>query len=110
DSMVVGEGQVLSQVKETLQTAQECGTAGTVVNALFQHAIAAGKRARTETEIGRGAVSISLAAVQLAKQIFPRLTGRTVLLLGAGETAEQTAKMLVSDGSRPKLLVCNRTR
>jgi glutamyl-tRNA reductase len=112
DSMVVGEGQVLAQVKDTLQAAQDSGTAGTAVHMLFQHAIAAGKRARTETEIGKGAVSISLAAVHLARQIFQRLDGRVILLVGAGETGEQTARMLLSGptgGEPPKLLVCNRT-
>lgn len=109
DSMVIGEGQVLAQVKDTLQEAQGASTSGTVIHALFQHAIACGKRARTETEIGRGAVSISLAAVQLARQIFQRLDNRVVLLVGAGETGEQTARMLLADGAAPKLLVCNRT-
>lgn len=110
DSMVVGEGQILAQVKEALQTAQEAGTSGTIVHTLFQHAIASGKRARTETGIGRGAVSISLAAVQLAKQIFQRLDGHVVLLVGAGETGEQTARMLLADGAAPRILVCNRTQ
>lgn len=109
DSMVVGEGQVLAQVREMLQLAQRAGTAGTVLQALLQGALAAGKRARTETEIGRGAVSISLAAVQLARQIFQRLDGRVVLLIGAGETGEQTARALLQDGAAPRLLVCNRT-
>ena len=109
DSMVVGEGQILGQVKETLQTAQEAGVAGTVVHTLFQHAIGSGKRARTETEIGRGAVSISFAAVQLAKQVFPRLAGHTVLLLGAGETGEQTARLLLAEQHPPALMICNRT-
>src|SRR5688572_17118106 len=109
DSMVVGEGQVLAQVKEALQAAQEAGSAGTIIHSLLQSAITAGKRARTETEIGRGAVSISLAAVQLAKHFFARLDGRVVLLIGAGETGEQTARMLLADGASPKILVCNRT-
>jgi len=109
DSMVVGEGQILAQVKETLQAAQDADTAGTTIHTLFQHVIASGKRARTETEIGRGAVSISLAAVQLAKQIFQRLSNHVVLLVGAGETGEQTAKMLLADGAAPQILVCNRT-
>jgi glutamyl-tRNA reductase len=109
DSMVMGEGQILGQVKESLQVSAEAHTAGTVVHALLQHAIAAGKRARTETEIGRGAVSVSLAAVQLARQIFETLNHRVVLLIGAGETAEQTARMLVADGAAPSILVCNRT-
>jgi glutamyl-tRNA reductase len=113
DSMVVGEGQILSQVKETLQTARDAGTAGSILHTLFQYAITLGKRARTETEIGKGAVSVSLAAVQLARQIFSRLDGREVLLIGAGEMGEQTAKMLLSahapSGEGPKLRVCNRT-
>ena len=85
------------------------GVAGTVIHTLFQHAISSGKRARTETEIGRGAVSISFAAVQLARQIFPRLGGHTVLLIGAGETGEQTARLLLAEAQPPKLLICNRT-
>lgn len=109
DSMVVGEGQVLAQVKDALQSAQDAGTSGTIIHSLFQSATAAGKRARTETEIGRGAVSISFAAVQLAKQLFARLDGRSVLLIGAGETGEQTARMLLADGASPKIVVCNRT-
>jgi len=110
DSMVVGEGQILGQVKEALQASQEAQTSGSVIHALFQQALACGKRARTETEIGRGAVSVSLAAVQLARQIFQRLNDRVVLLVGAGDTGEQTAKMLLADGAAPRMLVCNRTR
>jgi glutamyl-tRNA reductase len=109
DSMVVGEGQVLAQVKDALAQAQQAETSGAVLNALFQSAIACGKRARTETEIGRGAVSISFAAVQLARQLFPSLKGRTVLLLGAGETGEAAARALLADGGGPRLVVCNRT-
>lgn len=109
DSMVVGEGQILAQVKEALAAAQGAGTSGTILHNLFQNAIAAGKRARTDTEIGRGAVSISFAAVQLARQLFPRLNGRVVLLIGAGETGEATARALLADGASPKVLVCNRT-
>jgi len=110
DSMVVGEGQILGQVKEALQLSQDAGTSGTVVHRLFEEAIACGKRARTETEIGRGAVSVSLAAVQLARQILGRLKNHTVLLIGAGDTGETTAKMLLDDGAAPNLLVCNRTQ
>lgn len=110
DSMVMGEGQILGQVREALQNSQQAETSGTIIHALFQQAIACGKRARTETDIGRGAVSVSLAAVQLAKQIFERLTDRVVLLVGAGETGETTARMLLADGAAPRMLVCNRTR
>jgi glutamyl-tRNA reductase len=109
DSMVVGEAQILSQVKEALREGQVAGTTGPVAQALFDHALRTGKRARTETEINRGAVSISLAAVQLAKQIFGRLADRTVLLLGAGENSEQTARLLLNEGVAGGIVVCNRT-
>lgn len=109
DSMVMGEGQILAQVREMLNTAQQAGTTGSVLHTLCQRALETGKRARTETEIGRGAVSVSLAAVQLARRIFQRLDGRQILLLGAGETGEQTAKVLVQDGAETRMLVCNRT-
>jgi glutamyl-tRNA reductase len=109
DSMVVGEGQILAQVKEALAQAQAAETAGALIHALFQQALSAGKRARAETGIGRGAVSVSLAAVQLAKQIFGRLAGRTVLILGAGENSEQTARLLLNEGVSRSILVTNRT-
>jgi glutamyl-tRNA reductase len=109
DSMVVGEGQVLSQVKEALSLAQEAGTARGALQSLFRHAIEAGKRVRTETEIARGAVSISWAAIQLAQQIFGRRQARTALIVGAGETGEQTARLLLAQGISTRLLVCNRT-
>lgn len=109
DSMVVGEGQILSQVKDALSFAREAGTAGPVLQSLVRHAIEAGKRVRTETEITRGAVSISWAAIQLAGQIFGRRQARTALIVGAGETSEQTARVLMAQGIAPHLLVCNRT-
>jgi len=109
DSMVIGEAQILAQVKEALQGAQEAGTSGTLIHSLFQHAAMAGKRARSQTEISRGAVSISLAAVQLAKQIFGRLSGHSVLLFGAGENSEQTARLLLNEGVSRSIAVCNRT-
>lgn len=109
DSMVVGEGQILAQVRDALQCAQEAGTAGTLIHALCQHALRSGKRARTETEIGRGAVSISLAAVKLARQIFQPLKNRIVLLVGAGEMGKTTARLLLTEGDAPSLHVCNRT-
>jgi glutamyl-tRNA reductase len=110
DSMVLGEAQIQAQVKEGLQRAQESAAAGKVIDALFRAALTTGKRAREETEITRGAVSVSLAAVELARQIFGRLNGHTALVLGAGEMGEQTAKLLVDAGVDSRLLVCNRTR
>lgn len=109
DSMVVGEAQVLAQVKNALQEAQAAGSAGPVIHGVFEQALRAGKRARSETEINRGAVSISLAAVQLAKQIFGRLNDRSVVVMGAGENSEQTAKLLLNEGVSRRVLVCNRT-
>jgi glutamyl-tRNA reductase len=109
DSMVVGEGQILSQVKEALAHAQQAGTAGSVLQSLFRYAIESGKRVRTDTEIARGAVSISWAAVQLAQQIFGRQQPRTALIVGAGETGERTARLLLAQGIASRLLVCNRT-
>src|SRR5438309_4207755 len=105
DSMVVGESQVLSQVKEALAQAQEAGTAGALLQALLRFAIESGKRVRTDTEIARGAVSISWAAVQLARQIFGRQQPRTALIVGAGETGERTARLLLSQGVASRLLV-----
>jgi glutamyl-tRNA reductase len=109
DSMVVGESQVLSQVKDALAHAQAAGTAGSVLQSLLRHAIESGKRVRTDTEIARGAVSISWAAVQLAQQIFGRQQPRTALIVGAGDTGERTARLLLAQGVASRLLVCNRT-
>ena len=109
DSMVVGESQILAQVKDAHQQSVAVASCGRTLHALFEHALAAGKRARSETEISRGAVSISLAAVRLARQIFGQLSGQKVLLIGAGETGEHTARALVQDGVRPQIMVSNRT-
>jgi glutamyl-tRNA reductase len=109
DSMILGEAQIQAQVKEALLRSQEAGTAGKVIDALFRAALSTGKRAREETEITRGAVSVSLAAVELARQIFGRLHGHTALVLGAGETGEQTARLLIDAGIDSRVLVCNRT-
>lgn len=109
DSMILGEAQIQAQVKEALTRAQEVGTAGKTVDALFRAALSTGKRAREETEITRGAVSVSLAAVELARQIFGRLRDHRALVLGAGETGEQTARLLVDAGVDSRVRVCNRT-
>ena len=85
DSMVVGESQILGQVKEAYDASREAGGAGTILNRLFTKAFSVGKRIRSETTIATGAVSISYAAVELAKKIFNTLEGKTVAIVGAGE-------------------------
>jgi len=108
DSMVVGEGQILGQVREASRLAAEESTAGPVLRRMFDQAVVCGRRVRTETEIARGAVSVSHMAVDLARQIFGRLDGQTVLLLGAGETAELTARQMAKYGAA-LIMVANRT-
>ncbi len=108
DSMVIGEAQILGQVKTAYNAAFEAEATSTVMNRLFRHGFLAGKRVRTETEIGESAVSISYAAVELAKKVFESLTGRTVMLIGAGEMIELTATHLLSNGVS-NVIVTNRT-
>lgn len=98
DSMLLGETQILGQVRTAYQLAQKHNATDKVINTLFKHAITVGKRARSETGIDQHAVSISYAAVELAKQIFHDLTGRSVLVIGAGKMSELTAKHLVANG------------
>ncbi len=108
DSMVVGEAQVLGQVKNSYSHAFEAGVTNVVFNRLFRDALKVGKKVRTETDIGESAVSISYAAVELAKKVFEDLEGRTVMVLGAGEMSELTAMHLVESGAK-SVLVSNRT-
>jgi glutamyl-tRNA reductase len=108
DSMVVGEPQVLGQVRRAYSLAVEAGTAGRVLNRLVHHALRVAKRVRTETGIAASAVSISYMAVELGRKIFGSLAGRTVLLVGAGEMAELSARHLVSAGAS-RVMVANRT-
>jgi glutamyl-tRNA reductase len=108
DSMVLGDVQVLTQVKDGFNLAVELGTTGVFMNRLFQLAFRVGKRTRTETEIGNGAVSISYAAVELAERIFDSLHKKTAFIIGAGETAELTATHL-NGKNIGKLLITNRT-
>ncbi|HET6385933.1 MAG TPA: glutamyl-tRNA reductase [Armatimonadota bacterium] len=110
DSMVLGEHQVLKQVKDAADQAVEAHTSGPVLGALFRQAVTAGRRARSETAISRGAVSISHAAVELARQIFGQLAGCRALVLGAGEMGEITLKLLRSAGMRTSIMISNRTR
>lgn len=108
DSMVIGEAQILGQVKEAYDHALNHCATGKIFNKLFRQSFEVGKRVRTETEIGENAVSISYAAIELAKKVFDTLEGRTILVLGAGKMSELTAKHLVSNGVK-SVLVANRT-
>lgn len=108
DSMVVGEAQILHQVKEAYSHSFEHKACGQAFNKLFRQSFEVGKRVRTETEIGENAVSVSYAAVELARKVFDSLEGRCVLVLGAGKMSELTARHLVSQGVA-KVLVANRT-
>jgi glutamyl-tRNA reductase len=108
DSMVVGEPQVLGQVRRAYSLAVEAGTAGKVLHRLVHRALHVAKRVRTETGIAASAVSISYTAVELGKKIFGSLKGTTVLLVGAGEMAELAAQHLTGAGAS-RLLVANRT-
>ena len=108
DSLVVGEPQILGQVKEAYTTASEIGCTGSLLNKLFHCSFAAGKRVRSETELGEGAVSISYAAVALARKIFGSLADHNVLLVGAGEMSELTAVHLKAQ-QVSRIVVINRT-
>lgn len=108
DSMVVGEPQVLGQVRRAYSIALEAGTAGRILNRLVHHAFRVAKRVRSETGIGANAVSISYMAVELGKKIFNTLAGHTALLIGAGEMAEISARHLVNAGVS-RVLIANRT-
>ncbi len=109
DSMVVGEPQILGQVKEAFSVARASGTVGAHLEHLLQSAFAAAKRVRTETEIGSNSVSIASVAVELARKIFGSLNGRTVFLVGAGKMSELAARHLVQQGAGA-ILVTNRTQ
>ncbi len=104
ESMVIGEPQILGQVKEAYQAAEEAGTLGSALNALRNRSLAAAKRVRTETGIGRNAVSVSYVAVELARKIFGELKDKNVLLVGAGKMSELAAKHLVRSGGRATVL------
>lgn len=104
DSMVIGEPQILGQVKEAYELAEHAGALGSALNALRNRSLAAAKRARSETGIGQNAVSVSYVAVELARKIFGDLSGRYVLLVGAGKMSELAAKHLVRGGARATVL------
>jgi len=108
DSQIIGEHQILGQVREAYRLAVQARTAGFLLNKLLHWAFRAGKRVRTETDLDRGSVGIAPAAVELAGQIFESLHGKAVLLVGAGRTAECAARALLRGGAA-RLIVANRT-
>ncbi len=104
DSMVLGEPQIFGQVKRAYEAAEEAGALGSVLTTLRNRSFAAAKRARTETAIGRNAVSVSHVAVELARKIFGDLRDHSVLLVGAGKMSEVAARQMVRDGARAAVL------
>ena len=107
DSMVVGEPQILSQVREAFRVAADEGAAGPVLSALFRQAIRVGKRARAETAIGKTVKTFAGAGAEFARRELGSLDGKTVLVVGAGKMSDFAARRLVRDGA--KVLVANRT-
>lgn len=108
DSLVVGEPQILGQVKEAFETAVEAEAVGGVLGRAMHRAFHVGKRVRSETALGAGQVSVASVAVDLAKRIFGDMSKHEVLLLGAGEIAESAARALVAAGAK-KILIANRS-
>ncbi len=108
DSMVLGEPQILGQMKTAYQAASEAGTLGKTLGKLFQHTFTAAKKVRTDTAIGSSPVSVAFAAVRLAKRIFEDLGQQTAILIGAGETIELTARHL-AENRIGELIIANRT-
>jgi glutamyl-tRNA reductase len=108
DSLVLGEPQILGQLKSSFQDARHAGTMGRQLGRLFQHAFSVAKQVRTDTAIGESAISVAFAAVNLAKQIFGDLSGQTALMIGAGETIELAARHLYAN-QIGKILVANRS-
>jgi len=108
DSLVLGEPQILGQIKDAYSTANHAGTIGRQLNRLFQHTFSVAKQVRTDTAIGANPVSVAFAAVSLSKRIFADLSEHTALLIGAGETTELVAQHLANQGVK-KMIVANRT-
>jgi glutamyl-tRNA reductase len=108
DSLVLGENEILGQVRSAAEMAHAAGATGPVLSALFRYAIQAGKRARSETEIGRGDISVASVVVEMAEQALGPLNERTALLIGAGKISSITARALVKAGLRC-ILIANRT-
>jgi len=108
DSMILGEPQILGQMKTAYHAANQAGTLGKNLSKLFHHTFSAAKKVRTDTAIGSSPVSVAFAAVQLAQQIFDKLSDQTALLIGAGETIELTARHLFQHGIG-RIIIANRT-
>ena len=108
DSMILGEPQILGQMKTAYHAANQAGTLGKNLSKLFHHTFSAAKKVRTDTAIGSSPVSVAFAAVQLAQQIFDKLSEQTALLIGAGETIELTARHLHQHGIG-RIIIANRT-
>ncbi|ACX95879.1 MULTISPECIES: glutamyl-tRNA reductase [Halothiobacillus] len=108
DSMVLGEPQILGQIKDAFTIAQDAQALGPVLSRLFQHTFSVAKQVRTDTQIGASPVSVAFAAVSLAKQIFGDLSQKTALLIGAGETIELCARHLQGSGLK-QVIVANRS-
>jgi glutamyl-tRNA reductase len=108
DSMVLGEPQILGQMKDAFAVAHRAGTTGKILNRLFQHTFSVAKQVRTDTAVGANAVSVAYAAVDLAKHIFSSLSDQTVLLIGAGETIELVARHLAEQNVK-HIIVANRS-
>ncbi len=108
DSLVLGEPQILGQIKDAYAKAQEAGTVGKMLTRLFQHTFSVAKQVRTDTNIGSSPVSVAFAAVSLAKQIFSDFSKHTALLIGAGETIELAARHLHGSGIG-RIIIANRT-
>ena len=108
DSMVLGEVQILGQLKDAYRIAQESGSTGPILNKLFQAAFSAAKRVRTETRIGANAVSLASATVSLARRVYEDLSAHNVLIVGAGEMNALTARHFMSAGVK-RMVIANRT-
>lgn len=108
DSLVLGETEILGQLKQAYAVALRSGTTGRILNKVFQTAFAAAKKVRSETQIQRGNTSVASVAVDLAEKIFDRLSDRQVMVIGAGDTSEKTARALLSRGAH-SVIVSNRS-
>src|SRR2546428_7513283 len=108
DSMVLGETEILGQLKKAYELARQHNHTGSVLNKAFQKAFNVAKQIRTETNIQRGSISVSSVAVELAQKIFSALHDRQVMVIGAGDTSEKAARALLSRGAR-SIIVSNRS-